>query len=222
MAEKEPWEMTASEYATSMRNLEDRYEAILIKLAKGEDIDPNSPVGREHQQNAFQQLKRETGFTGGFTDMAGWGHKAKVRLALSEGKPVPAEVLLDYPDLIKAAPKVPVARGIQSGRTAGFGEISQFINRPQAEGFRINIAEATKGGKWVLLGSIPAELVEIGTSHSISFSSREEAVRAAKKLGYEEGKIYSKETGKEIPTVDRIKKFKEDVEECERKRGIKL
>jgi len=101
---KEPWQMTAKEYAKSMSTLEDRYNELLKIELKGEEYDPNSPVGREASQSAFGQLKKETGLIGlTFTDMAGMGHTAKVRLAIEEGKPVPPEVLAEYPELTKGS-----------------------------------------------------------------------------------------------------------------------
>jgi len=92
----EPWQMTQAEYSQWASSLEKRYNEIL-----GKPVDSQSPVGRAAEQRAFSQLKKETGLTQlTFTDMAGMGHKAKVRLAIEEGKPVPPEVLKDYPDLV--------------------------------------------------------------------------------------------------------------------------
>jgi len=101
---KEHWQMTPKQYDEAMGRLEARYKELLKEELKGEVYDPHSPVGREKTQRAFGQLKKETGLTQlTFTDMAGMGHKAKIWVALSEGKPVPPEVLAEYPDLVKGA-----------------------------------------------------------------------------------------------------------------------
>lgn len=106
-------------------------------------------------------------------------------------------------------PLPPVAEKVAPApmRPGGPYEIGEFITRKRATGFKIQISETVKGGKWEFLGSIPTDLVEPGTSRSILFNSREEAVLAAKNAGYEEGKIYSKETGKEvaIPKAEEVK-----------------
>lgn len=86
MLNKELWQMTRVE---------------LIDLAKPE----------EKRQKLWRRFNKSSGRGGGF-----WlpeapniqnllSHRSIVRQALSEGKPVPAEVLKDYPDLAKALPK---------------------------------------------------------------------------------------------------------------------
>jgi len=90
-----------------------------------------------------------------------------------------------------------LAKSRKRVRTPGWGEISQYVNRPQTKNFKIYVSQVSSG-KWEFLGDIPLGLVEPGTEHSRLFDTREEALAAAKKLGFEEGKIYSKETGEEV------------------------
>ncbi len=90
-------------------------------------------------------------------------------------------------------------------RTAGFGEISQFVNRPRPKAFRINIIQFP-AGTWGYVGSIPfaltkedkTSLVVGGSRRTLSFATRKEAVTTARKAGFKEGTLYSLETGKEF------------------------
>jgi len=178
---KEPWQMTQREYVT---DLSETFEPVVFGTQVGSKV-----RWRGTGEKAIAKQKAD------ILRGAPEAHRYKVRQALKEGKPVPAEVLKDYPELAKGTP---VTSGVtKRSHTAGWGEISQFVNRPRAKGFRIHIAETPKGNKWEFLGSIPSDLIEPGTSHSVSFNSREEAIQAARQAGYEEGKIYSTETGKE-------------------------
>ena len=107
---KEPWQMTKTQWEARSQALTARHQALVEGLAKkrGADaLDSNTPVGRDAFQDALDLLRKETGIPDlDFGDIGGFGHKANVRLALSEGKPVPPEVLKDYPDLavMKAVP----------------------------------------------------------------------------------------------------------------------
>lgn len=105
-AAKEPWQMTKQEYAQQAERLKNRYNAIFQEKIKGTgaENDPQSPVYRNKAQDAFTQLKQETERTDiSFGALEGMGHWANVRQALSEGKPVPPEVLADYPELVAKA-----------------------------------------------------------------------------------------------------------------------
>lgn len=65
---------------------------------KGEQVKGKEPW--EMREDEWLRVTSETKY---FTPAPG-SHEQYVRDALSEGKPVPAEVLKDYPDLVKAAP----------------------------------------------------------------------------------------------------------------------
>ena len=83
---------------------------------------------------------------------------------------------------------------------SGFGEISNFVNQPKAKYFKLYLV-LNPAGTYSFLGTIPMGLIEPGKSHSRLFASKEAAWAAAKELGFEENKIYSKETGLEMSGV---------------------
>lgn len=98
---KEPWQMTREEWAQRASKLETRLDELRQVELKGQQYDPSTAVGRDADQRALAALKQETGQSDlSFTDVGGYGHKAKVQQALSEGKPVPPKVLKDYPELV--------------------------------------------------------------------------------------------------------------------------
>ena len=91
---KEPWEMTKAEAAEDIRKT---HQAAMVKA-----------------QQTGEPWDRSWRGQGG----RAWGwltepHEQAIRIALREGKPVPAEVLADYPDLAKQplAPATPQAEG---------------------------------------------------------------------------------------------------------------
>ena len=86
-AVKEPWQMTRAEFKEAAKqDWLTYYKAHL----------PRRPI-------KFPETQAQL-----IADDAVGSHKNFVRQALSEGKPVPAEVLKDYPDLAGAAPKAPL------------------------------------------------------------------------------------------------------------------
>lgn len=94
--------------------------------------------------------------------------------------------------------------------TAGFGEISQFVNRPQPTAFRINIMQFPSG-IWGYVGTIPFALTEENkrslvpdARQSRHFPTKSGAITAAESAGFKEGRLYSLETGKEVVEPARI------------------
>jgi hypothetical protein len=92
-------------------------------------------------------------------------------------------------------------------RNYGGSEMSAFINQKPATNFRINIIQFPSG-RWGFVGSIPLVLTKEnktslvpGARSSKSYDSKEDALADAAKEGYYEGKLYSKETGKEISEI---------------------
>jgi hypothetical protein len=82
VAEKEPWQMTKNEF-DGHPLASAKYVSEMVKLdRKGVNAPP-----REFMLRAATAV----------------AHKETILQALAEGKPVPAEVLADYPDLTKAA-----------------------------------------------------------------------------------------------------------------------
>ncbi len=80
-------------------------------------IKPTAPVAKEPWQMTKAEYIKPP-----YTSPA--MHKYGVQKALSEGKPVPSEVLKDYPDLAKAIPKAPVAPEVTTA-----GEVMAEIRR---------------------------------------------------------------------------------------------
>jgi hypothetical protein len=98
---KEPWQMTLTEHAQS--ELDNYTKGIREGKQSGIVIDPGFPkrlpklrkeldtIPKEQQLQIFKDRERES-------------HKRSVEFAIADGKPVPAEVLADYPDLAKQPP----------------------------------------------------------------------------------------------------------------------
>ena len=119
VAEKEPWEMAKDEFdktITEKRFSEDIPKAerpILAVKAEGKVY--TDEKARLHA-DIMEQVPEEVDLTGLET---GWVidgkfqyqlpkiHKELVKKAISEGKPVPKEVLAEYPDLAPAKPIIP-------------------------------------------------------------------------------------------------------------------
>lgn len=100
--EKQPWEMTKAEYAESISTLKPRYNALLKEVAArtGADFRMDGGLERAARGEAFDLLKKEIGDPNlTFQDISGYGHKNKIREAITAGRTVPPEVLADYPDL---------------------------------------------------------------------------------------------------------------------------
>ena len=85
--EKEAWQMTENEYNKYVDSVQDR-------ASRGfSSTGAIGQPGREPTKDSFkaqQELHEKS---------LGWTHKDQIKQALSEGKPVPPEVLKDYPDL---------------------------------------------------------------------------------------------------------------------------
>lgn len=131
---KEPWEMTREEFLAEAKK---QYEAVtpirqnatyktVISEETGKPVQvptkytPAKNVVDEHPVAMFEQ-----------------GRKLIIKKALAEGKPVPPEVLADYPDLQKPSPTktelswdmtLPIASDIKEKITARLDEISQVYD----------------------------------------------------------------------------------------------
>lgn len=100
--QKEPWEINESEWKLQNKSLKERYNLILNQKLKGSGFekDYQSPVYRIKAQEAMEQLKKETKQSDiTFGTLEGAGHKAFVRDALEQSKPVYPGWEKDYPDL---------------------------------------------------------------------------------------------------------------------------
>lgn len=95
----EPWQMTRDEYLEKAARAFEQ----MAKDPVGKNID-GSPIRDPFAQKKHVQslLKSAEETRGGKNDTENYMHKALVQKALEKGKPVPPEVLADYPDL---APK---------------------------------------------------------------------------------------------------------------------
>ncbi len=109
---KEPWEMTKEEYGTP-------------RFDKGMIVEYQTPDGLIKKVKAITDRgERWLSPDGEFAALTPesaveYTHKKRIQQALSEGKPVPPEVLKDYPDLLKLSPP-PLGGGVdisQLGQT---------------------------------------------------------------------------------------------------------
>lgn len=101
---KQPWEMTQDEFVKEHKAIEaawqlDKSKPSMSTFGKFHGKDYQAYVdagkfGNEVSTLSYEQQK----------------HKSEVRNALAEGKPVPPEVLADYPDLKPPEPAAPVAK----------------------------------------------------------------------------------------------------------------
>jgi len=91
---KEPWQMTQKEYVT---DLSETFEPVVFGTQVGSKV-----RWRGTGEKAIAKQKAD------ILRGAPEAHRYKVRQALSQGKPVPAEVLKDYPELGKGAVKRPL------------------------------------------------------------------------------------------------------------------
>jgi hypothetical protein len=70
-----------------------------------------------------------------------YAHQESIRDALSEGKPVPSEVLAEYPDLAKKAegkePELEFIRKLKKSETANPGSTNNLAKIPQREGYQV-------------------------------------------------------------------------------------
>ena len=88
---KESWEMTGAEYARGAKVRRDMKRNYVIITG---------PDGREVITRTLEPGQPEKGLIEG-------AHRVEVAEALREGKPVPKEVLADYPELMPVAPEKP-------------------------------------------------------------------------------------------------------------------
>ncbi len=108
--EKEPWKMTKAEYkitpqenilssVTEYKNLSPDVQKIAREkyINDTKDIEGANPESRDFALNQFF-FDKETGKVTGDDWLS---HKEEIEKALSEGKPVPPEVLKEYPELEK-------------------------------------------------------------------------------------------------------------------------
>src|ERR1019366_7614512 len=108
---KEPWEMTKDEFVNDVRNGRD-FKQLGVKP---------TPLDTLRGAKDFESLDRQ----------AASHHNARVTMAVAEGKPVPAEVLKDYPELAKPASAPPPA---EAGSLPAAGS-------PEYEAMKARIAE---------------------------------------------------------------------------------
>ena len=94
----EPWQMTRAEYAPSVDKLMEKFESMMPRNSR------LNKDARKIERSRLALLRRSRIE----------GHKAAVQQALSEDKPVPPEVLADYPDLAahEVARPPSVAKGL--------------------------------------------------------------------------------------------------------------
>jgi hypothetical protein len=118
-------------------------------------------------------------------------HEAAVTIAVSEGKPVPPEVLADYPDLKpNVTPKIPDPRTLEQRITAKIDEINR--RRKNSPG----IPRGDNTGGTILF----AELVDL--VHEIALRAVRAGVRGADNIG----KIFDELTAGKDPEIQTLRK----------------
>lgn len=127
-AEKQPWEMTTQEYQNYRKKLVDD-----LKTRPAEGIGDVEQIGK---YSAYVRAKE---------NLPNWkrDHKEEIAVALSEGKPVPPEVLKDYPDLQKLARKEATEPTLEELSAIPVGEFEQQAEAPTLS-FGEDVAEAIK------------------------------------------------------------------------------
>ncbi len=138
-AAKEPWEMTREEYRPFWRDkTKQLYQDKIASWSHG-DTGPGmaryeeSVRGLAMNKADLAKLERGEILT---DDVLDRDHKVKVRKALSENKPVPPEVLADYPDLAakgKGKVGVEIPKGKYGDR---IGDIAKTYTMPDGTVFR--------------------------------------------------------------------------------------
>ena len=109
LTDKEPWQMTRNEYikmgASKTGLSKSEFEDLMIwRLGGGEPRGGSLNYSKLHKMDlAYRDYKKGWTYTtskgSALIDSVGGKHKDIIKQALSEGKPVPHEVLEDYPDL---------------------------------------------------------------------------------------------------------------------------
>ena len=136
---KEPWEMTRTEFSQSPNTTSrlsesiavggDKPNLILANMYKGKIFKGRKGEGHASISDRTKTPFRKTitGFvdknTGEFIfQNPEYSHQLLVEQALADGKPVPPEVLADYPDLVKkqAVPKKPAKPPAEAGERGSF------------------------------------------------------------------------------------------------------
>ena len=156
-AAKQPWEMRREEWTARRR------EAGAAEL-KALKAFPASPYQKSLMWGTTERIRLEYGADpvrirkGGRTFMV--THEAVVRKAVSEGKPVPPEVLAEYAAGVKANPEVqgPLmsnyewARGAMSTHLLSQGNMATFAPRLNSKNFKAAVKilkeAASEGHQW--------------------------------------------------------------------------
>ena len=118
--QKEPWQMTENEYNKYVDSVQDR-------ASRGfSSTGAIGQPGREPTKDSFkaqQELHEKS---------LGWTHKDQIKQALSEGKPVPPEVLAEYPELSKPTEKL-APKTEEKPKLAAFVEVAQKLENEPVE-----------------------------------------------------------------------------------------
>jgi hypothetical protein len=152
--DKQPWEMTASEFDETFGGTGRIGYGWIEKLGDGKITEKQyDEAVRLAKKNAAQVLP-DIESTIHINKTSADTHKGIIRNALSEGKPVPPEVLKDYPDLarrsgiaLETAPLPPVKPSVPSQENAAAGQnIAANELLKQKEVNRKTIQEMIKNG----------------------------------------------------------------------------
>ena len=124
---KEPWQMTREEFLqTDKAYREQDAQASKLAQARG-DLPPGSSRARVTTANArWTGAAEEREFMRRDLEVK---RKQLIQNAISEGKPVPAEVLAEYPDLVKAEATPPVTEGVTKLTPDELQNISDIVDR---------------------------------------------------------------------------------------------
>jgi hypothetical protein len=123
---KEPWEMTREEWR-NLRSEASRAESNALKMVDRGGAFPGSPRHNSWLWGTPERIRLEFGVEAQPIRKNGVPiitHERVIEKALKDGKPVPAEVLADYPDLAKKygtakdAPAVPAVTKPEAPKTA--------------------------------------------------------------------------------------------------------
>ena len=123
---KEPWQMVRAEWEAA-KSLKRRQAIEAWNRAGSKGFPPSSGLDTVAERTALgekvgYQFPRDTELV-----MRMDSHRLRVEVAMAEGKPVPTEVLADYPDLVRQAAPPAMAPRISVQGGMGIGEAPQQV-----------------------------------------------------------------------------------------------
>jgi hypothetical protein len=200
---KEPWEMTKKKTNAPTEYAPTNLWRVVLDQVEADRL--NSGAGAELAKRL--NIERPTYKKGDTVDLYGFKgeamHKRIIERALSEGKPVPAEVLADYPDLQKKAHPAAAALKISDLANISWDTIENF---KEYDGIASNVGTTFRSAEYIAIdkdGSENRYIVKVARKVSekeIISSKLENAKKTTKQL---------QETGARGNSISAMRKHEE-------------